>query len=120
MFTPDEDVWGVPKGFLNITEDVRIEKLMKRKYPGLPKTFYRGYSELSDQDFFNVADEDLDVMNLADRINLYFKIGSFLKVSFTPEEQVLVDQTAAAETFEEAIEAAKAIFLFMKSPNRRK
>ena len=116
LFTPDEDVEGVPMGFVNITEDARIEKLMKRKYPGLPKTFYRGYSELSDQDFFNVADEDIDSMNLADRVNLYFKIGSFLKVSFTPEEQVLVDQTAAAETFEEAIEAAKAIFLFMKSP----
>lgn len=116
LFTPDEDVEGVPMGFVNITEDARIEKLIKRKYPGLPKTFYRGYSELSDQDFFNVADEDIDSMNLADRVNLYFKIGSFLKVSFTPEEQVLVDQTAAAETFEEAIEAAKAIFLFMKSP----
>ena len=120
LFTPDEDVWGVPMGFVNITEDARIEKLMKRKYPGLPKTFYRGYSELSDQDFFNVADEDIDAMNLADRINLYFKIGSFLKVSFTSEEQVLVDQTAAAETFDDAVEAAKAIFLFMKSPEEER
>jgi len=116
LFTPDEDVSGVPMGFVNITEDVRIEKLMKRKYPGLPKTFYRGYSELSEQDFFGIEDNDLTEMNLADRINLYFKIGSFINIQFSSEEKLLVDQTAAAETFEDAIEAAKAIFLFMKSP----
>ena len=118
LFTPNEDVWGVPMGFVNITEDVRIEKLMKRKYPGLPKTFYRGYSELQDDDFFSIADEDLDAMNLADRINLYFKIGSFVKIDFSAEEKKFVDQTAAAETFEEAVEAAKAIFLYMKSPEQ--
>ena len=118
LFTPDEDVWGVPMGFVNITEDVRIEKLIKRKYPGLPKTFYRGYSELQDDDFFSIADEDLDAMNLADRINLYFKIGSFVKVNFSTEEKKFVEQTAAAETFEEAVEAAKAIFLYMKSPEQ--
>ena len=42
LFTPDED-WdlSIPKQFLNVTEDARIEKLMKRKYAGLNKTFFR-------------------------------------------------------------------------------
>jgi hypothetical protein len=120
LFTPNEDVWGVPMGFVNITEDARIEKLIKRKYPGLPKTFYRGYQEMQDDDFFNIADEDLDAMNLADRINLYFKVGSFVKINFSAEEQKFVDQTAAAETFDEAVEAAKAIFLYMKSPEEER
>ena len=120
LFTPNEDVWGVPMGFVNITEDVRIEKLIKRKYPGLPKTFYRGYQEMQDDDFFDIAEEDLDAMNLADRINLYFKVGSFVKINFSAEEQKFVDQTAAAETFDEAVEAAKAIFLYMKSPEEEK
>ena len=40
-----EDKWqDVPPNFVNITEDARIEKLMKRKYAGLSKTFYRGVS----------------------------------------------------------------------------
>ncbi len=59
LFTPDEDVEGVPMGFVNITDTASIEKLMKRKYPGLPKTFYHGNSELSEQNFYNVADQEL-------------------------------------------------------------
>ena len=41
LFTPNED-WKnlpVPKSYINITEDARIEKLMKRKFPGLAKDF---------------------------------------------------------------------------------
>ena len=67
LFTPDEDPpAGIPHQFINVTEDARIEKLMKRKYMGIGKTFFRGYSELSDQDFFDIADEDVNNMNLAD------------------------------------------------------
>ena len=44
LFTPDD--WSfegkIPQQFVNITEDARIEKLMKRKYAGLSKTFFRG------------------------------------------------------------------------------
>ena len=41
-------------GYLNILEDVRIEKLMKRKYPGIRKTMAEGYKELNEKDFFGV------------------------------------------------------------------
>ena len=65
-----------PPNFVNITEDARIEKLMKRKYAGLSKSFYRGYSDLHEEDFFELIDEDLDTFSLPDRINLHFKLGS--------------------------------------------
>ncbi|AOV62082.1 peptidase [Synechococcus phage S-CAM7] len=113
LFTPDED-WRkktkIPQGFINVTEDVRIEVLMKKKYAGLPKTFFRGYQELHDQDFFGIADEDVSAMNIADRVNLHFKIGNFLKVPFTAAEMVVVDQCAAAVTFDDAIAAAEALY----------
>ena len=32
-------------GYMNVLEDVRIEKLMKRRYPGLRKSFNAGYKE---------------------------------------------------------------------------
>ena len=83
LFTPDVDFrkrTEVPMGFINVTEDVRIEHLMKQKYSGLPKTFYRGYQELHDQDFFGIEDSDVSEMNIADRVNLHFKIGNFVKV----------------------------------------
>lgn len=80
IFTPDED-WTeqvkIPAQFVNVVEDARIEKLMKRKYAGLAKTFYKGYGELNDDDFFQLEDEDISTFNLADRTNLYFKVGNF-------------------------------------------
>ena len=113
LFTPNED-WRkktkVPQGFVNVTEDVRIEVLMKKKYVGLPKTFFRGYHELHDQDFFGIADEDVAAMNIADRVNLHFKIGNFIKVPFTSSEMVVVDQCAAAVTFDDALAAAEALY----------
>ena len=50
----------VPKDFINVLEDVRVERLMKKKYPGLSRTFYTGYNELNDDDFFSTKEEKLD------------------------------------------------------------
>ena len=75
------------KGYLNILEDVRIEKLLKRKYPGIRKTMLEGYRQLNERDFFGVAKiPDLSTLILIDRINLYFKAGFQCGVKFTPEE----------------------------------
>jgi len=115
LFTPNIDPpRHIPHTFINITEDVRIEKLMKRKYMGLAKTFYRGYSELADNDFFEIDGKDVDLLNLADRVNLYFKIGSFVNISFSPTETPIVNLIKDAETFDEAVSAAEALYSFCK------
>ena len=75
---------------------------MKRRYPGLAKTFFRGYSELNQTDFFGLKDEDISEMTLSDRVNLHYKIGSFITVPFTDEEQEIVDLVGKSETFEDA------------------
>ena len=104
LYTPDrnwlEDV-KVPPQFVNIVEDVRIEKLMKRRYLGLPKTFYAGYQVLADEDFFGVECDDVTKMNLADRVNLYFKIGNFVNIPFDHEEEIIVKTIEQCETFDE-------------------
>ena len=100
LFTPDEEMGvEVPATFLNVVEDVRIEKLMKRKYLGIAKTFYRGYHELHDKDFFEVKDENIDDLNLADRTNLHYKVGTFLDVPFTDAETKIVEMIGKCETF---------------------
>ena len=38
------------KGYLNVIEDCRIEKMIKSKYPGLRKSFYTGYKDLANRD----------------------------------------------------------------------
>tara|TARA_B100000902_G_scaffold279721_1_gene265548 strand:- start:441 stop:2663 length:2223 start_codon:yes stop_codon:yes gene_type:complete len=115
LFTPNKDPRkGIPQTFINVTEDARIEKLMKRKYEGLPKTFYGGYNQLYKDDFFDLAGVDIDDMNLADRINLHFKIGPFMGIKFNEEEQEIVDATANAETFDDAEDAAEMLYNYCK------
>ena len=116
LFTPNED-WtekcNCPQSFINVVEDARIEKLMKRKYAGLPKTFFRGYEELNEQDFFDI-EGDANKFEFIDKINLYFKIGNFTYVSFTDEEQALVDRVGAAEDFDTVLKVSDDIFEYMK------
>ena len=123
LFTPNDDWFlktDVPHGIVNVCEDARIEKLMKRKYMGLAKTFYYGYSELHDDDFFNLEDEDIDKFNLADRINLYYKIGNFLDLQFTERETEIRELVGKSETFDEVLEAAKVLHEYCKEEQENK
>jgi len=117
LFTPDEDWWlkhDVPQSFVNVVEDARIEKLMKRKYLGIAKSFYRGYNELHEQDFFELNDQDITDLNLADRANLYFKVGSFLPLAFSSTEKPIIDLINGCETFDDTLSAAEALYNFCK------
>jgi hypothetical protein len=116
LYTPDEDMTslGVPHQFVNIVEDARVEKLVKRRYMGLSKTFYGAYKELQEQDFFSLDDEDVSTMNLADRANLYFKVGNFVYLEFNEPEQEIVNEIANTETFEDTIVAAKKLYEYCK------
>ena len=122
LFTPNED-WTAehecPKDFINVIEDARIEKLMKRKYPGLRKSFAGGYKELNDADFFGIEGEDPSTFSLIDRINLHFKIGASAMIPFSVEEQVFVTRTDLAETFAEVCEIAVDLFNFSKQEKQQ-
>ena len=55
LYTPNEEwykEYKINPNVVNVVEDARIEKLMKRRYDGITKTFYKGYTELHSQDFF--------------------------------------------------------------------
>jgi len=122
LFTSNDWSWEkeVPQQFVNVTEDVRIEKLMKRKYPGLHKTFYAGYKELSDDDFFCIEDQNVSDMNLADRANLYYKIGRFIDIPFhNLEEERIIKLLGDSETFEDAVEAAKQLYAYCKDQQQQ-
>ena len=115
LFTPNDDWRGIadcPKDFVNVIEDARIEKLMKRKYPGLRKSFNGGYRELNDKDFFDIHGHDLSNFSLIDRINLHFKIGASAMIPFSIEEQVFVARTDVAETFDEVLQIANDVYNF--------
>ena len=119
LYTPDVEWWinnEISASIVNIVEDARIEKLMKRRYAGLSKTFFRGYSSLSEDDFFQLKNKDLTKFNLADRINLYYKVGNFVDIPFfNNEETFLMNRTGLTETFDDVLEVAKLIFEYCKA-----
>ena len=91
------------KSLVNIVEDARIEKMIQSKFPGLSRNFYDGYSELMDRNFFGMNGRDVSDLNLFDRINVHFKIGSRAGVEFTDEEQVFVDRISKLRSFDDTI-----------------
>lgn len=102
-------------GYFNVLEDVRIEKLMKRRYPGLRKPFNMGYRELNTRDFFKVAGGDLGDRILIDKINLYFKVGYSLGIQFTEEEKSFVRRAEETETIDEVVKLAIDIYNYSKN-----
>ena len=104
------------KGYLNVLEDIRIEKHIKNKYAGLRKIFYDAYKELHvDLDFFGVKNYDVNKLAFIDRINLYFKIGHKLMVEFSPEEQKLVNMMdTKMDTWEKVVKMADYLYELSK------
>ena len=118
LYTPADnwtyDYPDVPMSYVNVLEDVRIEKFMKQRYPGLSKTFYNGYSQLADQDFFELSEHDIEEMGLADRINIHYKIGSFENVNFNDDEKYFVDKAFKTETFKDVLNLAQELYTYIK------
>jgi hypothetical protein len=109
-----EEYSEVPKDFVNVLEDVRVERLMKKKYPGLSRTFYNGYNELNNDDFFSTKEENLDELTFIDRINLYYKIGAFHNIAFTDDENEFLTRAIKTETFDEVLNLAREIVEFVQ------
>ena len=108
------------KGYLNVIEDVRIEKEIKAKYPGLRRSFYQGYKELNEDNFFGLDKVEINDLNLIDKINIHYKVGSFARVTFTDAEKVYIKRCDNLKTFEEVMALAKELFEKQKAENKDK
>ncbi len=121
LFTPDfskkqyKRVEKIPHSYLNILEDIRIDKKIKEKYPGLKKSYYRGQSELRERGFFGDEDRPLDTYKFIDRLNIHAKNGSLTPVQFSEEEDIFVKEAMKTETFEDVINLAEKITGYAKN-----
>lgn len=111
----DPDNAAVVKGFFNIVEDARIERLIKVRYPGLRSDFLSAYRSLFDQDKFGIKGQDVATMSLIDRINLHYKVGVFVNVPFSAEELPLVRECAETKTYADALDLTRRLYEFAKS-----
>ena len=102
------------KGFLNVVEDARIEKKIKRKYPGIRSSFVKGYQSLTERDFFGLKGRNLNTMSFIDRLNLFTKSAGTTKVDFSDEENALVRQVESCETWEDVLRVTQSVFDYSK------
>ena len=100
----------IDKSYVNIIEDARIEKMVQDKYLGTRSCFTKGYKELISKDFFGVNNKDLNELNLADRINLYFK--GMDNVPFSSVEQTWVEKVRNVKTEDEVLDIAQGLMDF--------
>jgi hypothetical protein len=120
LFTPEEGLHDAKdhgkgfKSFLNVVEDARIERKIKIKYPGGRRSFVTGYDDLMKRDFFGIKGTDVDELNLIDRINLHYKIGTHRNISFSGEESVFIDRIDKAQTWKEVVKICEDLYEYAK------
>jgi len=102
------------QGYLNVVEDARIERKIKMKFPGSRRDFIEGYDWLHQQDFFNVKNDDIDDLSLIDRINLYFKLGTRMRIKFSDEEREFVRRTEQTITFDDVVKLSEDLLAYAK------
>lgn len=103
------------KSFLNIVEDARIERYIKDKFPGIRPSFYRGYKDLINRDFFGINHLDVNTLPLIDRINLHFKGGAMSGVVFDDIEQQYVEMVDTTETWDDVVRVAGILYQYAKT-----
>ncbi len=62
------------------------------------------------ENFFGGDIDDINEMNLIDRVNVYFKCGQSAGVRIEKDEQHWIDEIAVAETWEQVVSIADRMF----------
>ena len=109
---------GVSFDFVNVIEDVRIERFIQNKFPGLRSDFSRGYDALNKDDFFQILDKDLSKFSFIDRINLHFKLGSRALVPFSEEELTYVNAVDEADTWQKVLLVSQLISNYVNEKDK--
>lgn len=119
LYTPESGLirardLKIPQSISNVIEDVRIEKKVKYKYPGLRSSFTKAYVELTQKDFFGTNGVDLNELNFVDRVNMHSKGGAMLGIRFDVEERKLLDEIESTESYDDVLVVAQKVLAFMK------
>lgn len=112
----------IHRDLINIVEDIRIERLMQIKYPGLIPAFKKGYAVFFERDIFKI-NKATDILikdySFLDRFNMKGKLRSLINVEFTPEEQALFNHANRVETFAEVVDLCEDISAYIKLANEK-
>ena len=117
LFTPNLDwtkEYDCPKDFINVVEDARIERLMKRKYPGLRKSFQMDTQNLTNKTSLIQKELTLIAIVLLIVSISTLRLETSSLIPFNEEEKVFINRIENLETFEEVCKIAVEIYEFSK------
>ena len=121
LFTP-KSLWHevvktkkeFPKGLfscVNIIEDVRIEKKIRQKFPGIIPEFKKAYKELMDRKFFGNISERSGYIN---KFNVKSKVGEFAGFEFDGKDLAVYKYLLNTHDIDEVIKKAKFLYIYAK------
>ncbi len=100
---------------VNVIEDIRIERLMMDRYPGLRRMFAKGYDYLVQQGHFGpIADDGAVVWwnqcTPLDRINICAKVKSGIRAQLeSDEERWVYARALCADTYDDVMVLVQSI-----------
>jgi len=96
---------GIPFDVLNIVEDIRIERKIQDRFPGLIGSFRRGYQGFLDRDMFKLDSTPLPKRTFLDRLNLHAKVGTLIEVPLSEDEMKLYELCYSADSDDDVLDA---------------
>lgn len=98
---------------LNIVEDIRIERLIRRKFPGFVPVYVRAYKKLLSNNFFST--NKWSDFKIHDKVNAYAKLGSSLDQPMTDRDMAVYRLVSDVKTFSDVIVKAKFLYDLVKA-----
>lgn len=110
----EKKIGKIPRAYLNIVEDIRIERKIMEAYPGIKRRFKNGYKVLFDSDLFGTNERDINKAGLMDRLNVSSKGRGYVPVEFSNEESPLVKEAMEVETWDDVVDVCKKLYDFIE------
>ena len=115
-----KEIPGCPKSILNIVEDIRIEKLIRRQYPGTYGMFVRAYQKMLNADRFGIKGIDPNTLGFLNKLNIYAKCGNLVPLNFDEDEKNLVDIAMQIETWDDTLRVTKILSKFVDDRDKKR
>jgi hypothetical protein len=116
----EKKIGKIPRAYLNIVEDIRIERKIQEAYPGIVRRFRNGYKRLFDDDLFGTNERDINKAGLMDRLNVSSKGRGYIPVEFSSEESPLVKEAMEVKTWDDVVVVCKKLFDFIEENKEEK
>lgn len=98
--------------FINLIEDIRIEKKVKNRFPGLVSKIEKGYLELLENGFF--GEKPFSRMKYFSQVNTKSKLRSAITNEFTGKDLAVYKYLTSIDKPEDVIPFAKFLYLYCK------